>query len=89
MQVERGEHRERSEGCTGRYQSWCDGLEAPKDWLEEQYFWGLRATVCVIATTLCVTERDNHQEAQEAQYKREMQLGASKEQEMVRAERKT
>ena len=46
--------------------------------------------MCVAATTLCVTERDNQeiQEtiASEEQYKRRTQLGASKEQEVVRAE---
>ena len=77
-------------GCTRRYQSWCDGLEALKDWLTEYYCWGLRATVCVAATTLCVTERDNQEVqdtlASEEQYKQRTQLGVSKEQEVVRAE---
>jgi len=46
--------------------------------------------VCVTATTLCVTERDNQEVqetlASEEQYKRGTQLGASKEQEVVRVE---
>jgi len=70
------------ERCKGVYQAlpvvvW----EAPKDWLTEHYCWGLRATVCVAASTLCVTERDNQEVqktlASEEQYKREMQLNAS------------
>ena len=46
--------------------------------------------MCVTTTTLCVTERDNQEVqktlASKEQYKRGMQLGASKEQEVVRAE---
>jgi len=46
--------------------------------------------VCVAATTLCVTDRDNQEVqetlASEKQYKQGTQLGASKEQEVVRAE---
>ena len=46
--------------------------------------------MCVAATTLCVTERDN-QEVQETleseeQYKQGTQLGTREEQEVVRAE---
>jgi len=68
MQVEREEHCER---CTSLrcYQSWCDGLEAPKDRLAEHYCSGLQATVCAVATILFVSERDN-QEGQEARCKR-------------------
>ena len=46
--------------------------------------------MCVAATTLCVTERDNQEVqdtlASEEQYKQRTQLGVSKEQEVVRAE---
>ena len=46
--------------------------------------------MCVTATTLCVTERDNQEVqetlASEEQYKQGTQLGVSKEQEVVRAE---
>jgi len=46
--------------------------------------------VFVAATTLCVTERDNQEvqetPASEEQYKQGTQLGASKEQDVVRAE---
>ena len=46
--------------------------------------------LCVAATTLCVTEGDNHEVqktlASEEQYKQGTQLGASKEQEVVQVE---
>ena len=60
-----------AKGCTRRYQSWCDRLEAPKDWLAAGRALLLRVvgSVCVAATTLCVTERDN-QQAQVARCKR-------------------
>jgi len=48
--VERGEHCERCNRCTGRYQRWCDGLEAPEDWLAVHNCWWLRAAVCVVVT---------------------------------------
>jgi hypothetical protein len=50
--VERGEHCERCNTCTSRYKRWCDGLEAPEDWLAEHHCWWLRVAVCVVATAL-------------------------------------
>ena len=50
--MERGEHCERCNTCTGRYKRWCDGLEAPEDWLAEHHCRWLRVAVCVVATAL-------------------------------------
>jgi len=79
-----------AKGCTRRYQSWCDRLETPKDWMAEHYCWGLRA-LCVLLRLHSMWQRETTKKhrrriASEAQYKRGTQLGASKEQDMVRTE---
>jgi len=38
--------------CTSHDKRWCDGLEAPEDWLAEHHCCWLRVAVCVVATVL-------------------------------------
>ena len=56
---ERGEHCERCYTCTGRYKRWCDGLEAPEDWLTEHHCWWLQVAVCIVATALVFLPTNN------------------------------